>query len=178
MNIKNMFRKLLNRGPVTVSLAVILSVLFVTGLVNAATTISENIVTAGSLQVDGISTLSGAAAITTANVTTLKVGTNGISHTQMISGTCNLKVNVSITATSTEFGYCSGITGLTSSDRVFISLSTTTTEIANQFVPVAVQASTTASGSFDVKLLNLTGKTAVPAATVGFGSTTQYWILH
>jgi len=63
MNIKNVFRKILNRGPVSVVLSVVLAVLFVTGLVNAATTISTSIVTGGSvaasttLQVTGVTTL-------------------------------------------------------------------------------------------------------------------------
>ena len=57
---KNIFRKLLDRGPVSITLAVVLSVLFVTGLVNAATTISTNISTAGTLTVDTTSTLTGA----------------------------------------------------------------------------------------------------------------------
>lgn len=57
MNIKNIFSKILNRGPVTVSFAVILSVLFVTGLVSAASTISTNIATDGTLSVTGLSSL-------------------------------------------------------------------------------------------------------------------------
>ncbi|MCK4386713.1 MAG: hypothetical protein KAV41_01350 [Candidatus Pacebacteria bacterium] len=53
-----------NKGPVSVVLAVVLSVLFVVGIVEAATTISANINTAGTLTVTGTSTLTGAVTAT------------------------------------------------------------------------------------------------------------------
>lgn len=49
MNMKSFFLKILDRGPVSVTLAVVLSVLFVTGLVSAATTISTSVVTGGDI---------------------------------------------------------------------------------------------------------------------------------
>ena len=54
-----MLHKFVSRGPVSVVSSVILSVLFVTGLVSAAPTISTNISTAGTLTVDTTSTLTG-----------------------------------------------------------------------------------------------------------------------
>ena len=47
------------RGPVSVVLSVIISTLFIVGIVEAATTISANIVTGGTLSVTGASTLTG-----------------------------------------------------------------------------------------------------------------------
>ena len=68
MKTKDMLRKFMSRGPVSVASSVILSVLFVTGLVSAATTISTNISTAGTLTVDTTSTLTGLVT-TTAGIT-------------------------------------------------------------------------------------------------------------
>ncbi|MEK7607580.1 MAG: hypothetical protein AAB484_01460 [Patescibacteria group bacterium] len=59
MYLKNLVGKILSRGPVSVTLAVVLSVLVVTATVGAATTISTNINTAGTLTVTGASTLTG-----------------------------------------------------------------------------------------------------------------------
>lgn len=53
-----------DKGPVSVVLAVVLSVLFVVGIVEAATTISADINTGGTLTVTGASTLTGAVTAT------------------------------------------------------------------------------------------------------------------
>ena len=89
MNMKNVFSRVLDRGPVSVTLAVVLSVLFVTGLVNAATTISTNISTAGTLTVDTTSTLTGAV---TMGSTLAVTGAVNASSTLATSGniTCQL----------------------------------------------------------------------------------------
>lgn len=86
MYIKNVLSKVLDRGPINVSLAVILSVFFVTGLVSAATTISENIVTAGTLEVGGTSNLQGAV---------------DIDSTLNVDSTTTLAGNVTLTTTAT-----------------------------------------------------------------------------
>lgn len=186
MNIKNIFRKVLDRGPVSVTLAVVLSVLFVTGLVNAATTISTNISTAGTLTVDTTSTLTGAVAmgstlsvtgnttLASTTATAFKVGQVGTQSTLMLSGTCSLVSNVEIAATSTGTGTCAA-TGAVAGDRVFVSLATTTTKVAAQWVIVGTVA---AADSVTVRLLNQTGTAAVPSATNGLGSSTQYWIVR
>ncbi|MFA6095409.1 MAG: hypothetical protein WC767_01040 [Candidatus Paceibacterota bacterium] len=106
----------------------------------------------------------------------ITVGSSGTAITQVLKGTCTLLANVSIAATSTGFADCA-VTGVQSGDNVFVSLSTTTTAIGNNWVVAGTKASTTA-GFISVKLLNLTGTTAVPAATSGFGSSTSYLIVR
>ncbi len=66
--VKSKFSSLVSRGPVTVVLAVISSLLFVSIAVNAATTISTDITTGGALSVTGLSTLSGGASTTLMSV--------------------------------------------------------------------------------------------------------------
>lgn len=98
----------------------------------------------------------------------------GSSITQMFTGTCSLVSNSSIAATSTGTGTCS-ITGLTAGDKVFVSLATTTTKIAAQWAIIGTVAGT---DSATIRLYNGTGADAVPAATNGFGSSTQYWVVR
>ena len=58
----------IKKGPISTILSVVLSVFFIVGIVEAATTISSNISTGGSLSVTGASTLTGAVT-TTAGIT-------------------------------------------------------------------------------------------------------------
>jgi len=88
------------------------------------------------------------------------------------TGTCSLIAVSSIAATSTGYAYCTGLTGVQSGDIVDITL-TASTSLASQYVVKGVSASSTA-GAIDVSLLNLTGAAATPAATNGFGSSTEY----
>lgn len=99
--------------------------------------------------------------------------TEGSIYTLIKSGTCTLLANTSITATSTGNVDCA-ITGIKSGDLVFMRLAASTT-LASQYVMKSAQASTT-NGYATVQLINLTGATAVPAATNGFGSSTAYQI--
>lgn len=94
--------------------------------------------------------------------------------TKFLSGTCNLTADTSITATTTGTATCA-TTGSVAGDQVFVELATTTTKMAAQYMVVGTVAGT---DSTTVRLLNLTGVTAVPAATNGFGSTTPYWIVR
>ena len=59
-DLRNSIESIAKRGPVAVGISTIVSVLFITGLVQAATTISTNISTDGTLSVTGASTLTGA----------------------------------------------------------------------------------------------------------------------
>ena len=63
-SLKNLTAKIASRGPVALVLSVVISVLFITGLVQAVTTISTNISTDGTLSVGGQSTLGGQASTT------------------------------------------------------------------------------------------------------------------
>lgn len=101
------------------------------------------------------------------------IGTSGTATTKQINTTCFLLANFSIAATTTRNVDCA-VTGVTAGDMVDATLAATTT-MAGQYVIQSVQASTTA-GFVTFSLLNLTGQSAVPAATNGFGSTTVVFI--
>ncbi len=142
------------------------------GLVAAATTISSNIVTAGTLAVTGLSTLTagyvsqasstvvgaftatGDANLASTTATAFKVGLLGTRHTGLVSGYCTI-VDVSITASSTGMVSCSGATGVVSGDRVFVQA---TSSIPDNFVIQA--ASTTADTVIQVDILNVPTTTA------------------
>lgn len=86
-------------------------------------------------------------------------------------GTCTLLANFSITATTTRSVDCA-VSEARSGDVVFVQLARSTA-MAQQYVVKSANASTT-SGFISVDLLNLTGASAVPSATSGFGSSTTY----
>lgn len=106
---------------------------------------------------DGISV--GQSSYTPANITLIKMGT------------CTLLANSSITATSTGSVDCA-VTGARSGDIVVMQLAASTT-LASQYVIKSTKASTTAD-YITAQLINLTGTTATPSATNGFGSSTAY----
>lgn len=119
----------------------------------------------------------------TVSATSLQVGSGcgdsystctGTAITQILKGTCSLVSNTSIAATSTGTGTCA-ISGLVAGDKVFVSLATTTTKLAAQWAIIGTVAGT---DSATVRLLNQTGTAAVPSATNGFGSSTQYWVVR
>jgi hypothetical protein len=93
MFIKNIFRKLLSQGPITISLAVVLSVFLVTGMVNAATTISTNIATGGTLSVTGLSSL-GQASSTMFSANTAYFGQTATSSFSSSGGLTTVKVTI------------------------------------------------------------------------------------
>ena len=89
-------------------------------------------------------------------------------------GTCSLVSDNSIAATSTGTGTCA-TTGSLAGDVVIVSLATTTTKVAAQYVVTGTVATT---DSTTVRLVNLTGGAAVPSATNGLGSSTQYQVFR
>lgn len=124
MNIKNMFHKLLSRGPVTVSLAVVLSVLFVTGLVSAATTISTNIVTAGTLQVDSTSNLKGAVDMdSTLNVDSTSTFVGAVTLSSTAAATTTIKA---LSGSATQ-GFCLQFNATSSNTLLNMTFAATTT---------------------------------------------------
>jgi hypothetical protein len=104
---------------------------------------------------------------------------NGTAYKLIKSGTCTLRADFSIAATSTRNVSCTGITGYTGAagDVVRLQLAASTT-LASQYLVKSASASTTASGSIEAALVNLTGGAAVPAATNGFGSSTVYQVFR
>jgi len=107
-------------------------------------------------------------------LTDLQVGSSGTALTLVKSGTCSLVADTSITATSTGTGTCV-TTGSLAGDVVMVSLATTTTKLSAQYIIIGTVATT---DSTTVRLLNLTGANAVPSATNGFGSSTQYQVFR
>lgn len=118
--IKDLMGKIISRGPLAVTLSVIVSVLFVTGIINAATTISTNIQTDGTLSVTGLGTL-GSASTTIFSVnntaffggtasTTIGVGgnitqpTTNSATTTIIVGCIQAYATSTATAVRLEFG--------------------------------------------------------------------------
>lgn len=105
----------------------------------------------------------------------------GTAYQLIRSGTCSLQANASITATTTKQYSCTGsdLTGYvgTSRDIVRVALAASTT-LASQYLVKYAFGTTTTSASLEVGLLNLTGVSAVPAATNGFGSSTQFQIFR
>ena len=157
-------------NKLTLGIAVIAIVIAIIGLFTPA---GQSVVTAlgGTTNYDALET------------TSLSVGSGcgdsyasctGSAVTQILKGTCSLVSNTSIAATSTGTGTCA-ISGLVAGDKVFVSLATTTTKMAAQWAIIGTVAGT---DSATVRLLNLTGTAAVPSATNGLGSSTQYWVVR
>ncbi len=129
---------------------------------------------APSLSVDtgGIS-ITGTSALAAVTATSLSLG-GATGLTFVKSGTCSLVSDASIAATSTGTGTCA-TSGSLAGDRVFIEIATTTTKVAAQYTVAGTVATT---DSTTVRLINLTGGAAVPSATNGFGSSTEYSIFR
>lgn len=102
-----------------------------------------------------------------------QLGSSGTAQVNSVVTTCSMTANVSITASSTGYAFCSGVTGVTSSDYVLAGFSTSTAVflVGDQWIIQSARASTTA-GVIDFSLLNLTGGTAVPSLVSRIGSTT------
>lgn len=105
---------------------------------------------------------------------TFKLGSSGTAQANEVITTCSMIANNSITATSTGYAYCTGVTGVTSSDNVQASFATSTVATMSQnenFVIVSAQAATT-PGAIDFLLLNLSGTSRAPSASGRLASTT------
>lgn len=110
---------------------------------------------------------------------TFTLGSSGTAQSNQVSTTCAMKGNISITATSSGYAFCSGVTGLTSADNVLAQFASTTGAANNQdnWVITSAKASTTA-GAVDLTLLNLSGDSRTPSALSRIGSSTTLWISH
>ena len=178
---------------ISVVLAVMFGVLFVTLVANAVTTISTAVTTAGdittsagnieatagTLTVGGVSTLSGNTILSTASSTglvkvkSLKVeGTNGSTVSSIIFGYCTLAA-IDVSAATTTYALCTGagdVANVTSSDKVFVQ--------ATSSLPVATvvtaASSTATTGTINVRFHATAGATAISAATVSL----QVWAVR
>lgn len=106
------------------------------------------------------------------------VGSNTFSPSNLSlvkAGTCSILANASVAATSTANFDCA-FTGVRSGDVVVVTQVSSST-VASQYVIKGANASSTAD-FITFSVLNLTGAAATPAATNGFGSSTQVLIFR
>lgn len=111
---------------------------------------------------------------------TLTVGASGTAQSNQVNTTCSMKADNSITASSTGYAYCTGVTGVTSADFVNAVFSTSTLGFAmtnDGWEILSAKASTTA-GAIDFILYNDTGRTVAPSAAGRMASTTDIWAGH
>ena len=104
----------------------------------------------------------------------MKLGASGTTQSNQVVTSCSAILNNSIAASSTGYGYCTGVTGVTSSDYVRANFATSTkgaTQTAEGFIILSAFASST-SGAVDFLIANYSGKAAVPSAVGRIGSTT------
>lgn len=140
----------LSRGNGWVAAIVaVLSVFAIVGVVQAATTISTNISTGGTLSVTGAATLSSTLAVTGASTLTggATIGSSGTAITQVLFGTCTVTFG-SITASTTAISTCTA-TGVSTSDKVFVQPYITDNGI------FMVSASSTAADTIQVAVHNV-----------------------
>lgn len=109
------------------------------------------------------------------DATAIKIGgTNGSRLGPIMSGTCNLTSDSSITATTTGTATCT-ITGLVAGDYCGVEIATTSVALSRAFVNMGAVAS---ADTCTVRLFNMTGGNLVPSSLNGFGSSTPYWAAH
>lgn len=180
----NTFLKGLIGGIVAASLIFLGYAIYKTGHKNVggtsltcptSTCLNDLEITTNGLQVDagGVTITAGGLGVTSGGITTDSITINGgTALTKTFTGSCTLRADASIAATSTGTGTCA-ISGLLAGDKVFVELATTTTNLNSQYVIAGAVAGT---NSATIRLINLTGTAAVPGATSGFGSSTSYWV--
>lgn len=116
------------------------------------------------------------------HTSTFTQGSSGTALTQLISGTgAFIGANLAQAATTSQ-AYDIAVSGVQVNDKVFVSLSTTTTSTNLGWRVLGASASST-SGYITVTLQNLTGGTQSIAAggNAGgnsWGSSTQYWVVR
>lgn len=174
----------LSRGNGWVAALVAVACVFaLAGVVQAATTISTDISTGGTLTVTGATTLSstlaaGATTITGAATISTTLGVTGVSTltggvavgatantvTDMSVGTCNIPATT-VAASSTAYANCTTSVTISTSDRVLVQA---TSSLPENFVIQA--ASTTGATTINVRILNtgMIGGTATGANTFNF----------
>lgn len=108
----------------------------------------------------------------------LTVGNSGTAIGNIIYGTCYLKADFSISATSTAMVDCVS-TSFKSGDTVLISgLATTSTALTRQFTAQSIGSASSTNGYAPVRLTNWSGAAVTPASLNGFGSSTPFVIIR
>lgn len=157
---------------------VILAIMGVSGFFNAGSKMfgsvscqSTTCLTGGLRILDGVLESDG----------TMQVGSSGTAQTNQVTATCAMKADVSITASSTGYAFCTGVTGVTSSDYVLSQFATSTTlgatVVSDNFWIVSAKASSTA-GAIDFLIYNGSGRSVAPSAAGRAASTTAVFASH
>lgn len=127
------------------------------------------------LDVSGVSTFTGAAALTSS----FTLGSSGTAQVNQVTTTCSMKADNASLGTTTQYAYCTGVTGVTSSDNIVALFATSSTALIDQWVIVGAKASSTA-GTVDFRIFKQTGVAASQAmsAVTTLGSTTVLQVSH
>lgn len=110
---------------------------------------------------------------------TLQIGANGSQLSNTVASSCSMIANSPSIGTTTQYAYCTGVTGVTAADGIEATFATSSTALSDQWIITGAVASTTA-GSIDFRLLKLTGVAASqPMSAVStIGSTTVIQAAH
>ncbi len=107
----------------------------------------------------------------------LQVGANGTNQKNQVDATCSMVSNAVITATTTGYGFCTGVTGVTSADNVDANFATSSLKAADQWIITGAIASST-PGAIDFRILNLTGANNTFSGASTIGSSTILQVGH
>lgn len=166
---------------ISVVLAVVFGVLFVTVVANAVTTISGTLITLENGETIANST-DGTVTVTadviklvgTASSSAVKVGDESVPTINGLSfGYCTFS-NTTVTASSTEYFDCTtaNASTLVSGDRVFVQA---TSSFDTGFIIEA--ASTTGVSTINVRVRNVSGILGAPDTTLG-GTSLNFWAVR
>ena len=124
------------------------------------------------------------------SLSSIAVGTNGTTLSQVNGGTCYIRpLAATISASSTATVECQGtagfdasgvsaLTGVDNGDAVFIQLSTTTAGVTGMGLHVAGATASGTAGYIMVTVSNMTGNTFTWPTTGTASGTAQYWAIE
>lgn len=111
-----------------------------------------------------------------ANVTTVgnpwvftssqKIGSSGTALSNRVVATCSMIANNASVGTTTQYAYCTGVTGVVSTDLIVASFATSSTAFADSWQIVGAKASSTA-GVIDFAVIGKAGVALSAGTTVG-----------
>ena len=96
---------------------------------------------------------------------TFKLGSSGTTQANQVITTCSMTANNVSAGTTTQYAYCTGVTGVTSSDLISASFATSTTAFNDAWQIVGAKASSTA-GAIDFVLIGKAGVAMSAVTTV------------
>lgn len=106
---------------------------------------------------------------------TQQIGASGTALSNVIATRCSMIANNVSTGTTTQYAYCTGVTGVTALDGVAATFATSSTLYNDGWQIVGAKASTTA-GTIDFAIIGIAGKAMSNVSTIG--STTVIQAAH